>query len=106
MKRDRTPLLLGCLFVFLITAGIFLPQWALFILTIAFARGLVALGLLLLLRAGLVSFGQALYYCIGAYAAGALGRFLGVSDVLVEMLAGGALAAATTHWLLPEGETS
>jgi branched-chain amino acid transport system permease protein len=70
-----------------------LPQWALFILTISFATGLVALGLVLLLRAGLVSFGQALYYCLGAYTAGALGRFYGVSDVLVEMLAGGAVAA-------------
>ena len=64
-----------------------------FIVTIAFARGLVALGLMLLLRAGLVSFGQALYYCLGAYAAGALGRFFGLSDILVEMLAGGAVAA-------------
>src|SRR5690349_9469204 len=64
-----------------------------FIITIAFARGLVALGLALLLRAGLVSFGQALYYCLGAYTAGALGRFLGVSDIVVEMLAGGAMAA-------------
>ena len=41
-----------------------------FLLTIAIAKGLVALGLMLQLRAGLVSFGQALYYCIGAYAAG------------------------------------
>src|SRR5690349_16104841 len=64
-----------------------------FIITIAFARGLVALGLALLLRAGLVSFGQALYYCLGAYTAGALGRFFGVSDILLEMLAGGAVAA-------------
>jgi ABC-type branched-subunit amino acid transport system permease subunit len=64
-----------------------------FIMTVAFARGLVALGLLLLLRAGLVSFGQALFYCLGAYCAGALGRFLGVSDIFVEMLAGGALSA-------------
>ena len=54
-----------------------------FIMTIAFARGLVVLGLMLLLRAGLVSFGQALYYCLGAYAAGALGRFFGVSDIFV-----------------------
>ena len=43
-----------------------------FIVTIAFANGLVALGLMMLLRAGLVSFGQALYYCLGAYAAGVL----------------------------------
>ena len=63
-----------------------------FIATIAFAKGMVALGLMLLLRAGLVSFGQALYYCLGAYAAGALGRFVGISDIFVQMVAGAATA--------------
>jgi branched-chain amino acid transport system permease protein len=80
-------------------AGFWLPQWAMFIMTVALARGLVVLGLLLLLRAGLVSFGQALFYCIGAYAAGGLGRFFGVSDIFVEMLVGGALAAAAAFVL-------
>jgi len=94
MRPDRTPLILGAILALLVAAGPFLPQWALFILTLGFARGLVALGLMLLLRAGLVSFGQALYYCLGAYAAGALGRFYDVSDIFIEMLAGGALAAA------------
>jgi len=71
-----------------------LPQWFLFILTLSFATGMVALGLMLLLRAGLVSFGQALYYCAGAYAAGALGRYLKVGDILAQMALGGAAAAA------------
>ena len=79
MTRDRTPALIGLLLVVLLGGGFFLPQWAIFIVTIAFANGLVALGLMMLLRAGLVSFGQALYYCLGAYAAGGLGRLLGVS---------------------------
>ena len=90
----RTPLLVATTLLVILAAGLSLPQWAMFIVTVAFARGLVALGLMLLLRAGLVSFGQALYYCLGAYAAGALGRFMGVSDIVVEMLAGGAAAAA------------
>lgn len=94
MRGERTPLLVALVFLFVISFGILLPQWAMFIVTIAIARGLVGLGLLLLLRAGLVSFGQALYYCLGAYAAGALGRFFGISDIFVEMLTGGALAAA------------
>jgi branched-chain amino acid transport system permease protein len=89
----RSAVVLGGVLAALLVAGLFLPQWAMFIVTVAIARGLVALGLLLLLRAGLVSFGQALYYCLGAYTAGALGRFLGVSDIVVEMLAGGAVAA-------------
>ena len=90
---SRSALVIGAVLAALLALGLVLPQWALFIVTVALARGLVALGLMLLLRAGLVSFGQALYYCLGAYAAGALGRFLGVSDVAVEMLAGGAIAA-------------
>ena len=93
MRRDRTPEMIGVIFLVVVLSGAWLPQWALFILTIAFARGLVALGLMLLLRAGLVSFGQALYYCLGAYAAGALGKFLGVGDIFVQMLAGAAVAA-------------
>ena len=78
--------------VLLAVAGLWLPQWAMFIMTVAIARGLVVMGLLLLLRCGLVSFGQALFYCIGAYAAGGLGRFFGISDIFLEMLVGGALA--------------
>ena len=99
MKRDRTLLLLFLVLILITTAGMLLPQWAMFIVTIAFANGLVALGLMLLLRAGLVSFGQALYFCLGAYTAGALGRFFGLSDVVVYMLAGGAVSAATAFVL-------
>ena len=86
-------------FLLMVLLGKLLPQWAMFIATVAIARGLVVLGLLLLLRAGLVSFGQALYYCIGAYAAGALGRFFGVSDIFLEMLVGAVLAGATAFVL-------
>jgi branched-chain amino acid transport system permease protein len=95
----RTPIILTVLLAVLLLGGLLLPQWAMFIVTIAIARGLVALGLMLLLRAGLVSFGQALYFCLGAYTAGALGRFFGLSDVMVEMLAGGAAAAAVAFAL-------
>jgi branched-chain amino acid transport system permease protein len=93
MKPDRTPLLLAAILAAVVLAGLALPQWLLFILTIACAQGLVVLGLSLLIRAGLVSFGQALFYCIGAYAAGGLSRAFGVSDLLVQMLAGTASAA-------------
>ena len=92
MRRDRIPLVLLATFLVVALAGLWTPPWALFILTIAFAKGLVALGLMLFLRAGLVSFGQALYYCAGGYAAGALGRYLGVSDIFLMMAAGAAVA--------------
>jgi len=93
MKRDYTLLILGIVLLAVVGAGPLLPQWAMFLGTIAIAKGLVALGLLLQLRAGLVSFGQALYYCIGAYTAGILGRFFGISDMLLQMIAGALVAA-------------
>jgi ABC-type branched-subunit amino acid transport system permease subunit len=92
-------MVLGVILIALLAGGPFIPQWAIFIVTIAFAKGLVALGLMLLLRAGLVSFGQALYYCLGAYAAGALGRFFGIADVFAQMLCG-ALAAGLAAFIL------
>src|SRR5207249_3522262 len=92
MSRDRTPRTLGLILLALLVSGQFLPQWTLFLVTVALAKGLVVLGLMILLRCGLVSFGQALYYCIGAYAAGMLGRLFGASDVFTLMLAGMAAA--------------
>ena len=93
IDRDRTLWVLGAVLLVLLVAGPMLPKWALFLLTIAVAKGLVALGLMLQLRAGLVSFGQGLYYCIGAYTAGSLGRLFDVSDMLVQMICGAAAAA-------------
>jgi ABC-type branched-subunit amino acid transport system permease subunit len=93
MSTDRTPRTLGLILAALLAFGQWLPQWTLFLVTIALAKGLVVLGLMILLRCGLVSFGQALYYCIGAYAAGLLGRLFGLSDVFTLMLAGMAAAA-------------
>ena len=99
MSDGRTPRTLALILAVILAAGPFAPQWTLFLLTIALAKGLVVLGLMLLLRCGLVSFGQALYYCIGAYAAGMLGRYLGMTDLIALMLAGMA-AAAFAAWVL------
>jgi len=99
MSDSRTPRTLALLLAAILAVGPFAPQWILFLLTIALAKGLVVLGLMLLLRCGLVSFGQALYYCIGAYAAGMLGRYLGIRDLVTLMLAGMA-AAAFAAWVL------
>ena len=99
MRPDRTPLVLGAILLAVALGGLALPQWLLFILTIACAQGLVVLGLNLLIRAGLVSFGQALFYCIGAYTAGGLSRASGVSDLFLQMLAG-TVTAALAAWVL------
>lgn len=83
----RTDLLLVALLVAMLALGLLLPHWQ-FLATVALAKGLAVLGLLLLMRTGLVSFGQALFYCLGAYAAGSLGLFFGMTDALVLVLAG------------------
>ena len=93
MSPDRTPRTLALILAAMLVGGPFAPQWTLFLVTVALAKGLVVLGLMILLRCGLVSFGQALYYCIGAYAAGMLGRVFDVSGVFTLMLAGMAVAA-------------
>lgn len=67
----------------LIVSGVYLPAWAMFLVTMAFAKGLVALGVICLMRAGLVSFGQGLYYCIGAYIAALMSGWTGITDIIL-----------------------
>ncbi|SIS67318.1 branched-chain amino acid ABC transporter permease [Neptunomonas antarctica] len=69
-----------------LAAGLVMPGWLTFMLTLALAKGLVVLGLLLLMRAGLVSFGQGLYYCLGAYCVGIAGDYLQTQNALLLML--------------------
>ncbi len=77
-----------------IAAALFLPGWALFLLTISLSKALIVLGLLLLMRTGLVSFGQGLYSAVGAYAAGLAANRFGVVDAVPMVLAGTLVAAA------------
>ena len=69
-------------------AAFVLPDWIISLATIAFANGLVVLGLIVLWRAGLVSFGQALYYCIGAYAVALTGHAVAPSLFAVMLALG------------------
>lgn len=74
-----------------------IPDWAMFLATMALAKGLVSLGIVGMMRGGLVSFGQGLYYCLGAYAAAGMTNAVGVNDVvivtLVAVLGTGAVGA-------------
>jgi branched-chain amino acid transport system permease protein len=99
MWRDRTHLTLVGALVLLLAAGPFLPQWALSFLSVAMYMGIVVLGMILLMRTGLVSFGQGLYYCLGAYAAGTLDHFYQISDLLLMVVAGALAAAAVASVL-------
>ena len=93
MKRDPTRLLLIVVLVALLAVGPFLPQWGLSFVSVVLYLGIVVLGMALMMRTGLVSFGQGLYYCLGAYAAGVLDYRYQIGDLLVMVVAGALLAA-------------
>jgi branched-chain amino acid transport system permease protein len=98
MKRPLVVVALGLLVA--LVAGRFLPGWVHSLMILALGKGLVVLGLLLLMRCGLVSFGQGLFYALGAYAAVSITRIfhlpdsLLTSDAVVMPLAGGVVAGA------------
>ncbi len=96
--NDRTLVGLGIAFPAFLVVGWFLPGWLQSLLVLALGKGLVVVGLVLLMRTGLVSFGQGLYYCLGAYAAVSVGRIFKLpdsilmSDAIVMPLFGGLVA--------------
>ena len=67
-------------------AGIAAP-WLQFILTLSVAKGFAALGVAVLLRAGLISIGHAMFFAIGAYTVAFMGRDLGVTDFFLLVIA-------------------
>lgn len=85
--RKIEPLLALLLAAALVAAAIAAP-WLRFVLTIALAKGIAVMGILLLLRAGQVSFGHALYIGFGAYTVAFLAPRVG--DGAVLLLAAGA----------------
>jgi branched-chain amino acid transport system permease protein len=69
-------------------AAPFLPLWLISLMTVSMTSGLVVVGLIILWRAGLVPFGQALFFATGAYAVAFATRYGGLSDaVLLTLLA-------------------
>jgi branched-chain amino acid transport system permease protein len=79
--------------VVLSLAGMFMPKWLTFLITMAAANGLVSLGIVVLMRGGVVSFGQGMVFAIGGYAAALLSNKMGVTDALVLTFSGGVASA-------------
>lgn len=93
MKRDHTILILVAAWVILLVAGPFVPRWGMFLINVSLCYGIVVLGMMLLMRTGVVSFGHGLYYCLGAYAAGTLDQVFKISDMAVMLVAAIAVTA-------------
>ena len=73
-------------------AGLLMPKWLTFLITMAAAQGLVSLGIVLLMRGGVVSFGQGMVFALGGYAAALAYNQLGLTDALGLTLLGGVSA--------------
>lgn len=103
MKRDPTLPILIAGSIILLALGPILPRWAMFLINVSLCYGIVVLGMMLLMRTGVVSFGHGLYYCLGAYAAGTLDQVYKISDMAVMLVAAAivtALASAALGLLL------
>ena len=87
MKRDPTLPILIAGSIVLLAVGPLLPRWAMFLINVSLCYGIVVLGMMLLMRTGVVSFGHGLYYCLGAYAAGTLDQVYKISDMAVMLVA-------------------
>jgi ABC-type branched-subunit amino acid transport system permease subunit len=100
---DRTVAALVVAFVVFVAAGFFLPSWAVSLAIVSLARGLVALGLMVQFRSGLVSFGQALFFAVGGYAIGLAAIKLKLTEMIVLPLIGavaGALLGGALGFLM------
>ena len=90
--RRRTLLAGLAAFALLAVAGFFSPKWLTFLVTMAAANGLVSLGIVGLMRGGVVPFGQGMMFAIGGYTAALIFNKLGFTDALGLPLAGGLMA--------------
>ena len=93
LKRSLADHRLSLLLVALLAlAPVFAPTTQV-MLTLALAKSLAVLGIIVLLQAGQVSFGHALFYAVSAYAAAFLGRAMAGGELLLNLLLGMASAA-------------
>ncbi len=77
----------GVFFLVAAIAPLFVPSWAT-LFALILAKSIVVLGIILLLQAGQVSFGHAMFFATGAYTAAFWGKFIGGGDILLDLLLG------------------
>jgi ABC-type branched-subunit amino acid transport system permease subunit len=83
--RSSPPLAAIVALAVLAVLPLFVSDWIIFLIALALAKGIVVLGVVLLLRGGLISFGHALYFAIGAYTVGFLANRYGIGEALVAI---------------------
>ena len=83
----------------LILISFVVPEWFRTILSLSLARGAVALGLLVLWRCGLISFGHALFFGFGAYTVALMVKYLGITDAFLTIACGVVVAGLFAYLL-------
>jgi branched-chain amino acid transport system permease protein len=91
ISKDNTLRTLSIGLLLILIFGFVATDWLRFLVQMSLATFLVVLGVMLQMRAGLVSFGQGLFYCLGAYVAGMAGYFWGITDAFLLLLTGTAV---------------
>lgn len=91
-RLDKTSRNLCLALVLLLAVGTVLPNWLAFLATVSMGKAMVVVGLIVLMRSGLVSFGQGLYYCLGGYTVGIAGQYLGMTDAVGILIVSGTVA--------------
>lgn len=79
----------GAAVVVILLGASTLPNWLLFPLAVALANGIAAGGVVVLMRTGNVTFGQALPYCVGAYGAWFIPSVIGLNDAVMTIACAG-----------------
>ena len=74
--------------IVLLVLNLIVPEWLRAIGTLSLARGSVALGLLVLWRCGLISFGHALFFGFGAYSVALMVKYVGITDAFLTIACG------------------
>lgn len=74
--------------VVLLLAGLLAPTWLQFLVTMSASNGLAVLGIVVLMRGGGATFGQGMFFALGAYAAALAPTLLGVQDAVLRILLG------------------
>jgi ABC-type branched-subunit amino acid transport system permease subunit len=78
----------------LLAVPVLLPDWMKFIVTLALAKFPAVLGVALFLRGGMVTFGHAMFYAVGAYTVGFAVKWYGFREIFVLLPLGVLLGAA------------
>ena len=83
-KDTSVRILITFMIALCVLSSLILPDWMQNNFMYGISRGLAILGLMLLWRTNLVSFGHALYYGFGAYAVALCQKYFGITDILLR----------------------